>query len=120
MMPHSGEAHRSQSKVASYGPIASEEAQNQETSGSFADIPTPAKRCVVPSFQSRYRAISCSSRCVQLSLRPLDIEETRQAAELLNRRDAKSPAVCCCRDVLHAPSGPLSHLGTLIRPHELV
>ncbi|MHC2653856.1 hypothetical protein ACVMHY_006435 [Bradyrhizobium barranii subsp. barranii] len=34
MTPHSGEAHRSKSKVASYGPIASEEAQNQETSGS--------------------------------------------------------------------------------------
>jgi len=40
MMPHSGEAHRSQSKVASYGPIASEEAQNQETSGS----PSPTCR----------------------------------------------------------------------------
>jgi hypothetical protein len=41
MMLHSGEAHRSQSKVASYGPIASEEAQNQETSGS------PSRRAIL-------------------------------------------------------------------------
>ena len=129
MMPHSGEAHRSKSKVARYSPIASEEAQNQEISGSPINLAALSRRttrraalrrCVVPSSQPRCRAISCSPRCEQVSLRRRR-ERRDQAGCRASEPSTRNPLPCFpVRDVLHAPSGPLSHFGTPIRPHEFV